>query len=161
MQRVVSIFAIFLALAGARAGGAPRVPPLSSVRSIIISTPSDWSIVIGPTGGAMIGVGTDGMNFVSVPERSFDFPRVYHTLVAALHEARPKKPSFKLTFLGSDFRTGPSYTSSASAIGPIFDHARDCLQSSRDQLDSYMRPRAYELDKIWDSRPPLSAERPN
>ena|ERR1700730_14513680 len=162
MQRVVVILAIFLALTGARAKGAPHVPPLSSVRSIIISTPSDWSIVIGRTGGAMIGIGTDGMTFVSVPEGSFDFAQVYSTLVATLNEPRRKKPSFKLTFLGSDFRTGPTrYTSSASTIAPIFEHARDCLRSSRDQLDDYMRPRAYELDKIWDSRPPLSAERPN
>jgi hypothetical protein len=162
MTRVVGILAISFALAATRTEATPRVPPLLSVHAIIISTPSDWSIVIGKTGGAMIGVSSDPTSFVAVPEGSFDFDQVYRALVAVLQQRPQKKASFKLTFLGSDFRSGPTrYTSSAPTIGSIFDHARDCLRSSRDQLDHFMRPRAYELETIWESRPPLSTNSPN
>ena len=144
----------------ARTYAAP-VPALPAIQAIVVSTPSDWSIVIGKGGGAMIGVGSDGHTFVPIPDGSLDFRRVYAALAAVARQNRRGNPSFEISFLRRRFGRGTvRYTDSASVIRPIFDTAGESLRRSRDQLDESLRTRAYELDDVWKSRPPVP-ERPN
>jgi hypothetical protein len=158
MRRFLVMLSIIISIASTYAAHAPTAPALSVTQAIIISTPSDWSLVISKTGPTMIGVGSNGDEFIPLPACSFDFAEVYHALVAVLRPKPEKKRRFEVTFLRPNLRGETTrYTDSAAAIRPLFDHARECLRS-RDQIDELFRDRAYQLEELWRSRSPVTQD---
>ena len=135
-----------LVLASAKGAERNTVPPLESIREIIIGA-EPWWLRIAPDGSGRFGYGAN--DSASIPKGTYDFAKLFEVLVPVVHSKGKIPEFFLVAFHQRGVTTTYSYyTKRSDIILPLFETGQQkCVLFGGERIR-----------ELWQSRPPKSLE---